>query len=144
MSHDGDALAAGIAGFLFLTVASGVLVFVVIAGYFFWAYLYRYNMILMQAQQYQAYYGQQMPPINVNMYLIRPLLMNLSVVSFMMVPMITMRMIAEEKKSGTLELLITSPMNAIHWIGGKYLASLVLYVIMLLPPMALVLLLLNS
>ena len=79
-------------------------VFGIIAGYFFMALLYRYNMVLMQAQQYQQYYGNEMPSINVNMWLIRPMLMNLSVVSFMMIPLITMRLIAEEKKSSTVFL----------------------------------------
>ncbi len=50
-----------------------------------------------------------------------------------LVPAITMRMIAEEKKSGTWELLVTSPLTASQIILAKYLASLGLILLALLP-----------
>lgn len=50
-----------------------------------------------------------------------------------LVPAITMRMIAEEKKSGTWELLITSPLTDAQIILAKYFASLALIVLALLP-----------
>lgn len=50
-----------------------------------------------------------------------------------LVPAITMRMIAEEKKSGTWELLVTSPLKNSSIILAKYLASLALIVLALLP-----------
>lgn len=50
-----------------------------------------------------------------------------------LVPAITMRMIAEEKKSGTWELLITSPLTDGQIILAKYLASLALIILALLP-----------
>ncbi len=42
------------------------------------------------------------------------------------VPAITMRMIAEEKKSGTIELLVTLPVRDVEIVLGKYLAALIL------------------
>lgn len=50
-----------------------------------------------------------------------------------LVPAITMRMIAEEKKSGTWELLITSPLSNSQIIFAKYLAAVALVVLALLP-----------
>ena len=50
-----------------------------------------------------------------------------------LVPAITMRMIAEEKKSGTWELLVTSPLTNGQIILAKYLASLGLILLALLP-----------
>jgi ABC-2 type transport system permease protein len=46
--------------------------------------------------------------------------------------MITMRLFAEEKRSGTIELLMTSPINDIEIVLGKWLAAVALYSIMLL------------
>jgi ABC-2 type transport system permease protein len=60
------------------------------------------------------------------MFLFLPPLMSLFVI-----PAITMRSIAAEKSSGTLELLITMPVRDSEVILGKYLASCVLVVILL-------------
>jgi len=48
-------------------------------------------------------------------------------------PAITMRLISEEKKSGTLELLITKPVTESEIIVGKFLAAWMLYFFTLLP-----------
>jgi len=50
-----------------------------------------------------------------------------------LVPAITMRMIAEERKTGTWELLVTSPLTNTQIILAKYLASVVLILLALLP-----------
>ena len=50
-----------------------------------------------------------------------------------LVPAITMRMFAEEKKSGTLELLLTKPLTDIQIILGKYFAGFALVVFSLTP-----------
>ena len=47
-------------------------------------------------------------------------------------PMITMRTYSEEKRSGTIELLLTSPLTDLEIIVGKFLGALGLYVAMLL------------
>jgi ABC-2 type transport system permease protein len=63
----------------------------------------------------------------VNEWVIRPLLMNASVVGLFLIPMITMRLYAEEKRTGTIELLMTSPVRDSEVIIGKWLAALILY-----------------
>lgn len=50
-----------------------------------------------------------------------------------LIPAITMRMFAEEKKAGTMELLLTRPLTDWQIIGGKYLAGLFLVFFSLLP-----------
>jgi len=50
---------------------------------------------------------------------------------FILIPALTMRMIAEEKKSGTLELLVTKPISDWHIVLGKFTAILVLVCIAL-------------
>ncbi|NHE55674.1 gliding motility-associated ABC transporter permease subunit GldF [Cyclobacterium plantarum] len=50
-----------------------------------------------------------------------------------LIPAITMRMVAEEKRSGTWELLKTSPLRSHHIVLAKYFASLVLLFFTLLP-----------
>lgn len=50
-----------------------------------------------------------------------------------LIPAITMRMFAEEKKNGTIELLFTKPLSDMAIIGAKFLAGLTLVFISLLP-----------
>lgn len=50
-----------------------------------------------------------------------------------LIPAITMRLLAEERKGGTLELLLTRPLSVVQIIGGKYLAGFFLVIFTLLP-----------
>ena len=65
--------------------------------------------------------------MDIGEWIIRPVLMNVSVIGLFMIPMITMRVFAEEKRSGTIELLMTSPITDVEIILGKFLAALILY-----------------
>jgi ABC-2 type transport system permease protein len=100
--------------------------FAVIFGFFFWNSVGYFNMMGLESQMR----GQSFP-MSVNEYVIRPLLSNASVIGLFFIPMITMRLFAEEKRSGTIELLATSPIRDIEVIIGKWLAALTLYVVML-------------
>jgi len=80
----------------------------------------------------QAQFSGQSVPMSVNEYVIRPLLSNISVVGLFFIPMITMRLFAEEKRQGTIELLATSPVRDMEIILGKWLAAMILYAVMLL------------
>src|SRR5580700_560367 len=101
--------------------------FAIIFGFFFWNSLGYFVYMGIQSQMR----GQSFP-MNVNEELIRPLLSNISVVGLFFIPMITMRLFAEEKRTGTIELLATSPIRDIEVIVGKWLASLILYGVLLL------------
>jgi ABC-2 type transport system permease protein len=96
--------------------------FGLIAGYFFYVYVAIFVDRGMQSQMM----GRGMP-MDVNEWVIRPLLSNLSVIGLFLIPMLTMRLFAEEKRSGTIELLATSPVRDIEVIIGKWLAAVVLY-----------------
>ena len=71
-------------------------------------------------------------PININDMLLRPLILQISVVVLFVLPMVTMRTYSEEKRSGTIELLLTSPITDVQIILGKFLGALALYAAMLL------------
>src|SRR3984885_5858904 len=92
--------------------------FGLIFGFFFWNALISFMIKAMEMQLR----GQTML-MNVNEQIIRPLLSNASVVGLFFIPMITMRLFAEEKRSGTIELLATSPVRDIEVIVGKWLAA---------------------
>jgi ABC-2 type transport system permease protein len=94
-------------------------------GVFFYLYL---EAFLRQTMQ-MAQFGGNM---NVNQQVIRLVLQNASVIILFVMPMITMRTYAEEKRSGTIELLLTSPVTDFQIIVGKFLGALGLYIAMLL------------
>jgi ABC-2 type transport system permease protein len=64
---------------------------------------------------------------NVNTSMIRPLLSNFSVLMLFLLPVVTMRTYSEEKRSGTIELLLTSPITDLEIVLGKFLGALGLY-----------------
>ena len=101
--------------------------FAIIFGFFFWNSVGYFNMVGLESQMR----GQAFP-MSVNEYVIRPLLSNVSVIGLFFIPMITMRLFAEEKRTGTIELLATSPIRDIEVILGKWFAAVILYATLLL------------
>ena len=103
----------------------------------FWALLYGYffvallNYFVRQSMQ-MGQFGMQGPQaMNVNQQLIRPLLQNVLILILFLMPMVTMRSYSEEKRSGTIELLLTSPLTDFQIIMGKFLGAMALYGAML-------------
>src|SRR5229473_3995864 len=97
-------------------------------GYFFVALLGYFVRQSMQMGQF----GMQGPQaMNVNQQLIKPVLQNVTILILFLMPMITMRTYAEEKRSGTIELLLTSPLTDFQIIMGKFLGAMALYGAML-------------
>jgi gliding motility-associated transport system permease protein len=102
-------------------------VFLVISGIFFFLYL-------------QTFVEAQFDPrlqfveegVNLNEIVIRPFFGTISVVLLLLIPLITMRLIADERRSFTAELLFTSPVRIASIIMGKYLASLSLFGVMII------------
>jgi ABC-2 type transport system permease protein len=76
--------------------------------------------------QRMAMSGQQSTPPNLNEAIIGPILMTMSTVSLFLIPMISMRLFAEEKRQGTIELLVTSPITDLELVLGKWLSSIIL------------------
>lgn len=95
-------------------------------GWFFYA-------ILVYFAEQSMRMGMMGPAsVNVNQMMVRPLMMNASVIVLFLLPMITMRTFAEEKKSGTFELLLTAPLTDLQIILGKFTGAMALYALMLL------------
>lgn len=65
--------------------------------------------------------------LSVNEFVVSPLLGNASVVGLFLIPLISMRLFAEEKRTGTIELLLTSPVRDWEIILGKWLGAMVMY-----------------
>jgi ABC-2 type transport system permease protein len=74
---------------------------------------------------------EQQPVANINQQMLRPLFGNTSVIILFVLPMITMRTYAEEKRSGTIELLLTSPLTDYQIIMGKFLGAMGMFSLML-------------
>ena len=68
---------------------------------------------------------------NVNDQMIRGVLLNAAIIILFVMPIITMRTYAEEKRSGTIELLLTSPLTDVQIILGKFLGAMGLFAAML-------------
>ncbi|MDR0207383.1 MAG: gliding motility-associated ABC transporter permease subunit GldF [Bacteroidales bacterium] len=90
-------------------------VFLIIAGLFLWVFPNINNILFSNLASLQG-------------------LFNTSKFLFLfLVPAITMRTFAEERHRGTLELLLTKPLTDSHIIAAKFLSSLTLLVIALVP-----------
>ena len=98
--------------------------FALLFGWFFYAYL---GFFVRASEQMQM--GGQTP--NVNQQMVRGVLLNSAVIILFVMPMITMRTYSEEKRSGTIELLLTSPITDVQIILGKFLGAMLLYASML-------------
>ena len=100
--------------------------FALVFGFFF------YIGVAFFVQQSMQMMGMQGGPTqNVNEAVIRGLFLNASVILLFVLPMITMRTYSEEKRSGTIELLLTSPLTDWQIILGKFLGAMGLYATML-------------
>jgi ABC-2 type transport system permease protein len=119
-----------LAGYFVQPVAYVVMtVFLLLGGFFFFALL-RYFDVLLQmyvAMQNAAVLNR----LNLNERVIQPLLHNMSIVLVILVPAITMRSFAEEKRSGTYEFLLTAPVRTGEIVAGKFIAAATFMLIMI-------------
>jgi ABC-2 type transport system permease protein len=102
-------------------------IFLFIAGYFFYSIFAFYTLASMQS----AMNPQMGRELNVTDSVLRPLFSNMSVILLLLMPLITMRLFAEERRSGTIELMLTYPVRDGAVLIAKYLAALTLYALML-------------
>ena len=98
--------------------------FALLFGWFFTSYLAYF---VQRSMQSAAGGG----PVNVNQDMIRGVLGNASVLILFLLPMITMRTYAEEKRSGTIELLLTAPVTDVQIVAGKFLGAVGFYAALL-------------
>jgi ABC-2 type transport system permease protein len=102
--------------------------YTVAAGFVFYGYTATY---IVQTFRMQAMGGMGGPGPSLNEYIIRPMLEGfLMILLLFLVPLFTMRLYAEEKRSGTIELLLTSPLTDLEIILGKFVGALALYAVL--------------
>ena len=104
-----------------------ITVFLVLIGFFFYSLIWWFNSQSLQMAQNPSYYQQ----LNINQMVYSPLFQNMSIILLLMIPLLTMRLFSEEKKSNTDELLYTCPISINQIILGKYFASLFVLLAML-------------
>ncbi len=92
--------------------------FLVIAGYFFYSAMVYYNLLSFQASQ-NPMMAKQM---NLMEMVLRPFFFDLSIVLLLISPLLTMRLFAEERKAGTMELLLTYPLPDRSIVLAKFAA----------------------
>lgn len=98
--------------------------------FFYFALSYFLEASMRVAQQGMEFGGGM--KLSLNEVMIRPLFHNMAVVALFVAPMLTMRLFAEEKRQGTIELLATSPVSDLQVVLGKFLAAAGLYALMIL------------
>jgi ABC-2 type transport system permease protein len=101
-------------------------VFLFLTGLVFFgnlAEVYQYTMTAAQT-------GQGMQPIDVPAFVTQSLFRTTTVILLFIIPMMTMALFSEEKRRGTIELLLTTPVGNFQALMGKYLASLTFLVIL--------------
>ncbi len=102
-------------------------VFLAICGYFFYSLTSFFHLVSFQAMQNPMLAER----LNATEGIIRPLFSNTGVVGLFVVPLITMRLFAEEKKQGTIELLFTYPVSDLQALAAKFGAAFTVYAVML-------------
>lgn len=93
--------------------------FVLLAGYFFFNFLAIYNTVLARFTS-MPYRGEMETP-NLNQWVVEGYYQTLLVILVFLIPLLTMRIIAEEKRRGTFELLVTSPLSVRQIVMGKFI-----------------------
>ncbi|HUK56590.1 MAG TPA: ABC transporter permease subunit [Nitrospiria bacterium] len=102
-------------------------IFILISGYLFYSIVLFASSQSMQIMRVQG----ALPQINLNDLIFRPTFHNMAVILMLTLPLITMRLLAEEKKTKTMELLMTSPVPLTSIVLGKYLAAMAVFTLML-------------
>jgi len=103
----------------------------------FWAFIYGYFFVailqfFVRQSLQMSQFSQGPQALNINQQLIRPLVaQNVPILVLFLLPMVTMRTYSEEKRSGTIELLLTSPVTDWQIILGKFVGAMGLYAAML-------------
>ncbi|HEX5132955.1 MAG TPA: ABC transporter permease [Candidatus Krumholzibacteria bacterium] len=104
-----------------------IAVFVLLAGYFFYNLLGYFNLTSIQAMQNPL----QARSLSLTTSVLQPLFGNMSAVLLLLLPLLTMRLFTEERRSGSAELLFTYPVTDWNVIMGKFLAAATVYGVML-------------
>lgn len=103
------------------------MVFLAVSDFLFYSQIRFYSGLSMQMMQMQG----NMPELNIHDAVFRPTLMNMSIILILIMPLLTMRLFSEEKKARTNELLMTSPITITEIVLGKFIAVMMVYLLLL-------------
>jgi ABC-2 type transport system permease protein len=106
---------------------TGTFIFLLVSGYLFYTNAAVFSLLSFQARG-NPFVSER---LNLSDMLVRPLFGQLSIVLLLMLPLLTMRTYAEEKKLGTIELLFTYPISDLGALSGKFLACVFILLTML-------------
>ena len=113
-----------------LTAYVVIVMFLLVTGYFFYSLLTTFSIVSFQAQT-DPMLAKQYQLLNINETVVRPLFGSISIIMLLMTPLLTMRLFSEEKKTGTMELLLTFPVKDGEAILGKFAGCLGILIVML-------------
>lgn len=97
-------------------------VFLLATGLLFYNIMAWYSLQSLQLTQMPEAASQ----ININRMVFAPMFQNVAVTLLLLVPLVTMRLLAEEKRNRTMQLLLTSPVRLGEIVAGKFAAATVL------------------
>jgi ABC-2 type transport system permease protein len=98
-------------------------VFLALTGYFFVNSIVSYSNMGIQLSGS----GRDLSGFNPTSMIMKPMFNTMGTIFILLVPLMTMRLVADEWKSRTMELLMTSPVSLSSIIFAKYLSSVVVY-----------------
>lgn len=103
------------------------MVYLAVSDFIFYSQVRFYSGLSTQMMQFQG----NLPQLNIHQAIFRPTLMNTSIILLLIMPLLTMRLFADEKKGRTAELLMTSPMTITEIVFGKFIAAMIVYFLLL-------------
>ncbi len=119
-----------LASFFYSPVAYVVLgAWALIMGVFYSGSFHNYALISMQIMRNPR--AAQQLNLTPTSAILGPVFSSTTVVLLFVIPLLTMRLFSEEKKQGTMELLMTYPLRDGEMLLGKYLSGLLMYLLML-------------
>ncbi len=104
-----------------------VAVFLLFCGYSFYNLLGYFNLLSIQVMQNPL----QARTLSITASVLAPLFGNMSTILLLILPLLTMRLFTEERRSGSAELLFTYPVSDRSVIAGKFIAAITVLAVML-------------
>jgi ABC-2 type transport system permease protein len=97
-------------------------VFIFAMGYFFYSLIYVYQEASLRMQQFEQMQPGILDRLNFTDVIFVPLFRNAAILYVIMIPFLTMRLIAEEKRQSTFQLMMTAPVRPWELVFGKFIS----------------------